>query len=105
MVSRQKSTAIGAKRSEAFPEVRTKNRHRNSGKRENIMPYKCGKCFNTERFYRVIVLRYEIDAEGNVLRDITNEFRDDPEEGVHCLDCGSINAVHFEKPAESEKTR
>lgn len=69
------------------------------------MPYKCAKCFNTERFYRVIILRYEIDAEGNVLRDITDEPGKDPQEGVHCLECGSIEAVHLEKPDKSHKAR
>ena len=66
------------------------------------MPYRCGKCFNRERFYRAIILRYEIDAEGNVLRDITREFEDDAEEGVHCLECGSIEAVEFEEPVKPE---
>ena len=69
------------------------------------MPYKCGRCLNTERFYRAIILRYEIDAEGNVLRDITHEFEfeDDAEEGVHCLECGSIKAVDFEKPVKETR--
>ena len=70
---------------------------------KDAMPYKCGKCLNTERFYRAIIIRYEVDAEGSVLRDITDEFKNDSQEGVHCLECGSIEAVHFDGLAKPEE--